>query len=187
MSTSSVSANSPSNTFPAADRPYDVDQAEINALCAAVAAGDVVSVVIKLNEFGLDWYSYDIQRLTELSKQYAPLETHGDALISLLQTHEKGPVPANEGMLAYLAAAIEQAQKDGKEIPGNIFDTINKIRNKKDVGEEDAKRLYSWALEMKEFVIPAEYKIEKISNELNTLQDGYEEQLRKAGRMADVV
>lgn len=187
MSTSSATAISPSNTIPEADRPYDVSQEEVNALFAAAAAGDALTVVRLLNEFGLDWYSYDIQRLTELSKQYAPLETHGEALISLLQTHEKGAIPANEGMVAYLDEAMEQARQEGRQIPGNIWGIINKIKGKQDVGEEDAKRLYSWALEMKEFVIPAEYKIEKISNELNTLQDGYEEQLRKAGRMADVI
>lgn len=187
MSASSVAANSAPNTIPTYDKSYDVSQEEVNALFAAAADGDVVTVTIKLNQFGLEWYSYDIQRLTELSKKYAPLETHGDALISLLQTHEKGNVPANEGMLDYLDEAIEVAQAKGMQIPANIMGTINKIKGKQDVGEEDAKRLYSWALEMKEFVIPAEYKIEKISNELNTLQDGYEEQLRKAGRMADVI
>ena len=187
MSTSSVTANSAFTTTPAIDSPYDVSQEEVNALFAAAAAGDVVTVTVKLNEFGLSWYSYDIQRLTDLSKKYAPLETHGDALISILQTHEEGAVPANDEMLKYLDEAIEQAQKENKEIPGNVMQTIYNIKNKVEVEEEDAKRLYSWALEMKEFVIPAEYKIEKISNELNTLQDGYEEQLRKASRMADVV
>lgn len=169
------------------DKPYEVSQEEIDELFDAAGRGDSIAVLRLSTKFRLGWYSYDIMRLTELSKKYGPLETNGDALISLLQTHEKGAVSVNEGMIAYLDEALAQAEAAGKEVPQEIKDIIDKVKNGEEISEEEAKKLYSWALEMKELVVPAEYRIEKINNELNTLQDGYEEELRKSGRMADSV
>ena len=187
MSATTAPANGVTSGTTVSDQPYEVSQEEVDAMFAAAAAGDLLTVVKLLAKFGLGWYSYDIQRLTELSKKYGPLETHGDALISLLQTHDEGAVSVNKEMIAYLDEALLRAKEEGKEASGEIKGIINKVKNNQKISEEEAKKLYSWALEMKEIVIPAEYRIEKISNELNTLQDGYEEQLRKAGRLADVV
>jgi len=184
--TSTAATTGTSTDGSSTDQPYEVSQEEVDFLFETAESGDSLPLMASLTRFGLGWYSYDIQRLTELSKKYGPLETNGDALISLLQTHEKGAVSVNEGMIAYLDEALLQAEIAGKEVPSDIRAIIDKVKNGEEISGEEAKKLYSWSLEMKELVIPAEYRIEKISNELNTLQDGYEEELRKSGRLSDV-
>lgn len=184
--TTTTATTSTSSDVSSTDQPYEVSQEEVDKLFEAAASGDTLTVMALLTKFGLGWYSYDIQRLTELSQKYGPLETNGDALISLLQTHEKGAVSVNEGMIAYLDEALLQAENAGKEVPSDIKEIIDKVKNNQEISGEEAKKLYSWSLEMKELVVPAQYRIEKVSNELNTLQDGYEDQLRKTGRMSDV-
>lgn len=183
--TTATTTASPTAGDAPTDASYKVSKADLIEMSRAAARGDSLTVFKLMTKFRLEWYSYDIMRLTELSKKYGPLETNGDALIALLQTHEKGPVSVNEGMIDYLDEALLRAEEEGKEVPQDIKDIIDKVKNNEEISEEEAKKLYSWALEMKEFVIPAEYRIEKINNELNTLQDGYEEQLRKSNRMAE--
>lgn len=116
--TSTASTTGTSTDGSSTDQPYEVSQEEVDFLFETAASGDSLPLIKSLTRFGLGWYSYDIQRLTELSEKYGPLETNGDALISLLQTHEKGAVSVNEGMIAYLDEAldeyIKQLQKQRK-------------------------------------------------------------------------
>ncbi|HEX4879467.1 MAG TPA: hypothetical protein VFV39_06455 [Limnobacter sp.] len=188
MSSAAAAAGlSPSARINSSSRPYEVSQEQVDEIFRAAAQGDTVKVSRLLTEFALGWYSYDILRLSKISEYYGPLESNGDALISLLQTHEKGAVSANANMIAYLDEAVRQAEISGKPVSGQILGIIQKIKNKQDIGEEDAKRLYSWALEMKELVIPGNCRIEKVQHELDSLQDGYDKELRKSERMADAV
>lgn len=170
-----------------ANIPYEVSEDDVDAMFEAAADGDFLTVTKYLTEFGLSWYSYDIQRLTELSKKYGPLETHGDALISLLQTHDTGAVSVGTEMIAYLDEALIRSKEAGTEASSEIQGIISKVKNNEGISQDEAKKLYSWSLEAKAIVVPPEYRIEKVSNELGTLQDGYEEELRRAGRLADLI
>ncbi|HEX4916348.1 MAG TPA: hypothetical protein VFV43_00475 [Limnobacter sp.] len=187
MSSAAAGVGQATNTGRPIDSPYQVSQSQVDEMFQAAARGDTVTVTRLVTEFSLGWYSYDILRLSKISEHYGPLETNGDALISLLQTHEKGAVEANAQMIAYLDEAVRQAALANKPASSQILGIIQKIKNKQEIGEEDAKRLYSWALEMKEFVVPGDYRIEKVQHELNSLQDGYEKELRDADRMAEAV
>lgn len=164
---------------------YNVSQDDVNALFEAAGRGDINVVIKLIQKFGLGWYTYDITRLTELSKWYGPLEANGDALINLLLSHKGGKLEINEHMRRFLTEAKAQMQAAGKAIPANINDSINKLLLGQDLSEEEAKNLHTWCLGAKPLVIPSDFRADTISAQLKTLQQKYEEELIRAGRMAD--
>ena len=167
------------------DKPFELDQKDVDAMFEAARRGDVSTVLGLINRMGLDWYTFDIQRLDSMSKWYGPLESNGDALTSLLSAHKEGKVAVNEHMRQFLEEGRLQAAASGKPIKGEELQALNKVLNNQDLSESEAKNLYSWCLEVKPLVVPADMRADYVSNLMKTLQQKYEEELLKAGRLAD--
>jgi hypothetical protein len=157
--------------------PYEIDESKVDQMFEAAARGDTQTVLLLATGLQLGGYTYDIERLTELAAWYGPLETNGDALISLLQTHEEGAVEANEDMKRYLNEARAQMSASGKPIPNDVLEVFNKVMNGEKINEEQAKKLYSWCLEAKELVIPSDYRSAIIGEQLQRLRDQYDQKV----------
>lgn len=147
---------------------YELTQEDIDALYDAVARGDTLEVIRLSTKLQLGPYTYDILMLTEQSNWYGPLESNGDALISLLQTHKEGKVEINDHMKRFLEEAKAQMEAAGTPLSGDQLKIYNKVINGEDIDEEEAKTLYSWALDAKELVIPSEFRSSVISQQIET-------------------
>lgn len=171
---------------------YQIDHEKIKEIFEAAQRGDITTVLQLTFEFGLGWYTYDIERLTRIGNEKAPLESNGDALASLLQTHKDGTVSINENMKLYLneGRKLMAAPPEGSRLAANppsaeIDNIINKVINQQGINEGEAKKLYSWCLEAKEYVIPPEFRTEIISSQLKGLQEKYEQELLKGAKLTE--
>ena len=171
---------------------FEIDPDEVQAIFQAAGEGNTFALLDRTFKFGLGWYTYDIERLTKIGNEKAPLESNGDALASLLQTHKEGNVSINENMKLYLnegrklMAAPPEGSRLAKNPPSSeINQIINKVVNQEKISESEAKKLYSWCLEAKEYVIPPEFRTEIISSQLKSLQDKYEQELLKGSKLAE--
>lgn len=122
----------------------------------------------------LGWSGYDIRILTEQGEYYGPLESNADALNNLLQTHKEHVVEINDTMKRYLDRAVEVMQTRPTGVPDNIRDTINRLKNGESVSEEQAKALFSWSNEAKEYVIPSGFRTSVLANQLEHSENRYQ-------------
>lgn len=185
MSATTVTSTTPLSTNAPVIPGYTVSQDQVDQLFEAARNGDVNLVISLATKFGLDWFSYDIDRLNRISKWYGPLESNGDSLINLLQGHKGGKFEINADMRSFLEEARLQMNAAQKDTPSGVNSTINKLFNGEDISEEEAKNLYKWCLQAKPLVIPGDMKGEFITSVLKTLQQKYEEELLRGGRLAD--
>lgn len=156
------------------NKPYTVDEEKWRQLFVAVSNGDISTVMILCNSLGLGPMSYDIERLTTLNKYYGPLESNGDALAAILQSHTKGKVDLTDGMRAFLLEAKAQADHAGKPLSDTVRRAYYKIMNGQDLDEEEAKALYGWCVDMKELVIPSDYRSSILSEQIKQLKNQYD-------------
>lgn len=174
---SSVSVSS-ATSLPPSDPPRADDSAKIDQLFALAKAGDIQSVIVLATQLQLGWFSYDIERLTNLSKYYSPRESGADGLINLLQSHTKGVVEIHDNMKLFLESAKLEMQGHNESMTQDQLSAYNKLLNGQEIEEEDAKRMYSWCLQAKEYVVPSEFRSTVITENLKELRQQYDSKVQ---------
>lgn len=162
--------------------PFEISDADLDELFEAAARGDTLTVLRLSTNLQLGTFTYDIEYLTAQSQWYGPLESNGDALISLLQSHKDGELEINDHMRSFLKEAKAQMDAAGKPMSGEILKIYNKVMNGEKINEEDAKKFYSWCLDAKELVIPAEFRSSVIGEQLKRARQEYDQKVDAATR-----
>lgn len=163
---------------PPPDPPRQDDSEKWEQLFAAAKAGDIPTVIVLCTQMQLGWYSEDIERLTNQSKYYSPRESGADGLINILQSHTGGTVEIHDDMKAFLVSAKPAMEKHGEAMSADQESAYNKLMNGQDLNETESKRMYSWCLQAKEYVVPSEFRSTVVTENLKELRQKYDSRVQ---------
>lgn len=157
-------------------QPYEGDPERMAKAWKAAASGNHTEALMHVATLRAGHSAHEIERLNQISEWFTTLEREADGLLlDLNAVTDARTIELSERHLTYIREAwLQMENKENPEPASPEVERAKVVLLRGDKLEEaDAKRLYSFLTSAKEFVIPAEFNMETITQQMKTAQEEF--------------